>query len=70
MAGPTLARPQMTPGPQALKLFTVNYKACEQRCRLSGKASDAGRDCGREEKGRPEDEMLGRHHRVDGRESE
>ena len=35
-----------------------------------GKDSDAGRDCGQEEKGMTEDEMAGWHHRLDGRESE
>ena len=37
---------------------------------LIGKDSDAGRDCGQEEKGTTEDEMAGWHHRFDGRESE
>ena len=37
---------------------------------LIGKDSDAGRDCGQEEKGTSEDEMAGWHHRLDGRESE
>ena len=37
---------------------------------LTGKASDAGRDCGQEEKGTTEDEMAGWHCWVDGRESE
>ena len=32
--------------------------------------SDAGRDCGQEEKGTTEDEMAGWHHGLDGRESE
>ena len=32
--------------------------------------SDAGRDCGLEQKGMTEDEMAGWHHRLDGRESE
>ena len=35
---------------------------------LIGKDSDAGRDCGQEEKGTTEDEMAGWHHRLDGRE--
>ena len=35
---------------------------------LVGKASDAGRDCGQEEKGTTEDEMAGWHHRLNGRE--
>ena len=32
--------------------------------------TDAGRDWGQEEKGTTKDEMAGRHHRLDGRESE
>ena len=34
------------------------------------KASDAGRDCGQEEKGMTEDEMAGWHHWLDGCESQ
>ena len=37
---------------------------------LIGKDSDAGRDWGQEEKGMTEDEMVGWHHGLDGRESE
>ena len=37
---------------------------------LIGKDPDAGRDWGHEKKGMTEDEMAGRHHRLDGRESE
>ena len=37
---------------------------------LIGKDSDAGRDCGQEEKGMTEDEMAGWHHRLNGCESE
>ena len=37
---------------------------------LIGKDSDAGRDCGQEEKGTTGDEMAGWHHWLDGRESE
>ena len=33
-----------------------------------GKDSDAGRDCGQEEKGTTEDEIAGWHHRLDGQE--
>ena len=33
---------------------------------LTGKNPDAGRDCGQEEKGTTEDEMVGWHHRLDG----
>ena len=35
-----------------------------------GKASDAGRDWGQEEKGTTEDEMAGWHHQLHGHESE
>ena len=37
---------------------------------LIGKDSDAGRDWGQEEQGTTEDEMVGWHHGLDGRESE
>ena len=37
---------------------------------LTGKASDAGRDWGQEEKGKTEDEMAGWHHWLNGRESQ
>ena len=37
---------------------------------LTGKHSDAGGDWGQEEKGTTEDEMAGRHHWLNGRESE
>ena len=37
---------------------------------LIGKDSDAGRDCGQEEKGTTEDEIAGWHHRLYGHESE
>ena len=37
---------------------------------LIGKDSDAGRDCGQEEKGTTEDEMAGWHHQLDGHEFE
>ena len=37
---------------------------------LSLKDPDAGRDWGKEEKGMTEDEMAGRHHRLDGHEFE
>ena len=35
---------------------------------LIGKEPDAGRDCGKGEKGTTEDEMAGWHHRLDGHE--
>ena len=37
---------------------------------LLGKDPDAGRDWGQEEKGTTKDEMVGRHHRLDGHEFE
>ena len=37
---------------------------------LIGKDPDAGKDGGQEEKGTAEDEMVGWHHRLDGREFE
>ena len=37
---------------------------------LIGEDSDAGRDWRQEEKGTTEDEMVGWHHRLDGREFE
>ena len=37
---------------------------------LIGKDPDAGRDWGQEEKGMTEDELVGWHHRLDGREFE
>ena len=37
---------------------------------LIGKDPDAGKDSGQEEKGMPEDEMVGRHHQFNGREFE
>ena len=37
---------------------------------LIGKDPDAGKDWGQEEKGTTEDEMVGWHHRLDGREFE
>ena len=36
------------------------------KCCLIGKDSDAGRDCGKEEKGMTEDEMAGWHHQLEG----
>ena len=39
---------------------------CHAKSWLIGKDSDAGRDCGQEEKGMTEDEMAWWHHRLDG----
>ena len=38
--------------------------------RVIGKDRDAGEDLRQEEKGRTEDEMVGRHHQLDGHEFE
>ena len=46
-------------------LWPPHAKSC-----LIGKDSDAGRDCGQEEKGTTEDEMAGWHHGLNGHESE
>ena len=40
------------------------------KCGLIGKDPDAGRDWGQEEKGMTEDEVVGWHHQLDGREFE
>ena len=40
---------------------------CDAKSQLIGKDSDAGKDW-RQEKGMTEDEMVGRHHRLNGRE--
>ena len=42
--------------------------SCEEL--THGKDCDAGRDWGQEEKGTTEDEMAGRHHGLNGHESE
>ena len=38
--------------------------------KLVGKDLNAGRDCGQEEKGSTEDEMVGWHHQLNGHEFE
>ena len=38
--------------------------------KLIGKDLNAGRDCGQEEKGSTEDEMVGWHHQLNGHEFE
>ena len=40
------------------------------KSRLIGKDPDAGKDLRQEEKGTTEDEMIGRHHRLNGHEFE
>ena len=46
-------------------LWPPHVKSC-----LIGKDPDAGRDWRQEEKGMPEDEIAGWHHRLDGHEFE
>ena len=57
---------------KALVLFFVNHNLWPPHAKswLTGKDSDAGRDWGQEEKETTEDEMVGWHHWLDGRESE
>ena len=43
---------------------------CDEKSKLIGKGSVAGRDWGQKEKGTTEDEMAGWHHRLDGHEFE
>ena len=50
---------------EAPVLWPPHAKSC-----LIGKDSDAGRDWWQEEKGTTENEMVGWHHGLDGRESE
>ena len=50
---------------EASVLWPPHAKSC-----LIGKDSDAGRDWWQEEKGTTENEMVGWHHGLDGRESE
>ena len=40
------------------------------KSQLIGKYPDSGKDCGQEEKGLTEDEMVGWHHQLDGHEFE
>ena len=42
----------------------------DEKSRLIGKDSNAGRDWGQEEKGMAEDEVAGWHHQLDGHEFE
>ena len=53
-----------------LKLKLQYFGHLMRRVDSLEKNCDAGRDCGQEEKGTAEDEMAGRHHGLDGRESE
>ena len=42
----------------------------DAKCQFIGKDPDAGKDWGQEEKGTTENEMVGWHHRLNGREFE
>ena len=53
-----------------LKLKLQYFGHLTRRVELIGKDSDAGRDCGQEEKGTTEDEMAGWHHQLNGHEFE
>ena len=53
-----------------LKLKLQYFGHLMRRVDFIGKDSDAGRHWGQEEKGMTEDEMAGRHHRLDGCEFE
>ena len=53
-----------------IKSNTVSTVSPSISHEVIGKAPDAGRDCGQEEKGTTEDEMAGWHHQLDGHEFE
>ena len=53
-----------------LKLKLQYFGHLMRRADSLGKNSDAGKDCGQEEKGVTEDEMVGWHHWLNGRETE
>ena len=53
-----------------LKLKLQYFGHLMRRVDSFGKDSDAGRDCGQEEKGTTEDNMAGWYHRLDGHEFE
>ena len=53
-----------------LKLKLQYFGHLIQRAKLIGKDSDAGKDSRQEEKGTPEDEMVGWHHQLNGHEFE
>ena len=49
-----------------LKAETPVLWSPHAKSKLIGKDSDAGRDCGKKEKGTTEDETAGWHHRLNG----
>ena len=55
---------------QLIMKWKLRYFGHLMQSQLIGKDPDAGKDGRREEKGATEDEMVGWHHRLDGRESE
>ena len=71
-------QPVHSEGDQPWDFFGVNDAEAETpvlwpphaKSGLTGKDSDAARDCGQEEKGTTKDEMAGWHHRLNGHEFE
>ena len=61
---------EISPGKEWCWSWNSSTLALHGESWLIGKDSDAGRDCGQEEKGTTEDEMAGWHHWLDGHESE
>ena len=55
---------------EGLKLKLQIFWPPDVKSQLIGKDPDAGKDWGQEEKGVTEDEMVGWHHRLNGREFE
>ena len=54
----------------SLYLPVIEMKGSFQESQPIGKDPDAGKDLRQEEKGATEDEMVGRHHRLNGHEFE
>ena len=50
--------------------MTVDFASAKCHQILFVLSPDAGKDCGQEEKGATEDEMVGLHHRLNGRKFE
>ena len=63
-------QPQILIGRTDAKAETPILWPPDEKRRLIGKDPDAGKDGGQEEKGTAEDEMVGWHHQLDGREFE
>ena len=63
-------QPWMFFGRTEAEAETPILRPSDLKSQLSGKDPDAGRDWGQQEKGATEDEMVGWHHRLNGREFE